>query len=313
MVDALGSVVGTSNKDNSVSRRYQYKPYGTRLTASGTGSDPRFQWVGAPGYRTTDRSHSSHYVRARHYAQDEGRWTTVDPLRRRSPSLKRYQYCRQNPIHRLDPSGLVDQITPVRNCGNYAPCPPSIVDTANSCCKRLPTPDDLGFAYCVHNCVEESWPGMGDWADAVIEGLSDYCRLPGSIVLNCPPNKGKPDIWPTDCLNPCSPSVLDNLTWSRPIFKCRSGKLWEDIGGDTEISTGSGEPCKPLACGGPCAISLCMDTPGWPGGYSTCETLFHEATHCLGLLHKKLNGSNGTDLVFVIGQCISSCLPVSLV
>lgn len=35
MVDALGPVVGTSNKDNTVNRRYQYKPYGTRLTASG--------------------------------------------------------------------------------------------------------------------------------------------------------------------------------------------------------------------------------------------------------------------------------------
>ncbi|MBI5706365.1 MAG: hypothetical protein HZC36_05185 [Armatimonadetes bacterium] len=107
MVDALGSVVGTSNKDNTVNRRYQYKPYGTRLSASGTGSDPRFQWVGSPGYRTTDRSHSSHYVRARHYSQEEGRWTTVDPLlpiRIITP----YIYGSGDPTNNVDHEGLCD-------------------------------------------------------------------------------------------------------------------------------------------------------------------------------------------------------------
>ena len=37
LVDPLGSVVGTSDKNASVSRRYRYKPYGAELSSSGTG------------------------------------------------------------------------------------------------------------------------------------------------------------------------------------------------------------------------------------------------------------------------------------
>ncbi|MBI5706359.1 MAG: hypothetical protein HZC36_05155 [Armatimonadetes bacterium] len=152
LVDALGSVVGTSNKDNTVNRRYQYKPYGARLSASGAGSDPRFQWVGVPGYRTTDRSHSTHYVRARHYSQEEGRWTTVDPL---WPDVYAYTYCDVRPTACIDPTGQ-DGIPPSpKNCSYYKElCDKGYILACNSYYACLNSGNSAA-ANCARQCLLE--------------------------------------------------------------------------------------------------------------------------------------------------------------
>lgn len=121
MVDALGSVVGTSNRDNTVSRRYQYKPYGTRLTASGSGADPRFQWVGTYGYRITSGLRTQ-YVRSRTLDIETSRWNSkdklVDVLRSIGPGnvnpglwaiiiSNTYGYVSANPATLIDPLGYV--------------------------------------------------------------------------------------------------------------------------------------------------------------------------------------------------------------
>ena len=108
MRDALGSVTGTTSPTNAtVQNSYRYKPYGEKLSKTGASTDPKFQWVGTVGYRQTAISHSASYVRARHYAKEEARWTTVDPI---WPTQKAFGYVNGKPIHSVDPSGHMPRI-----------------------------------------------------------------------------------------------------------------------------------------------------------------------------------------------------------
>ena len=51
LTDALGSVTATVTGAGVVENTYRYKPYGEQLAKTGTGSDPKFLWVGRWGYR----------------------------------------------------------------------------------------------------------------------------------------------------------------------------------------------------------------------------------------------------------------------
>ena len=100
--DALGSIAATINDGGSVVNKYTYKPYGELLSKTGVGEDPRFLWVGGTGYRTTGRRWAEKYVRRRHYGEQQGMWTTVDPL---WPEESAYGYVGGNPVNYVDPSG----------------------------------------------------------------------------------------------------------------------------------------------------------------------------------------------------------------
>ena len=50
--DALGSVTATVDESGAVVNTYRYKPYGSQLSKSGAGADPKFLWRGQAGYRT---------------------------------------------------------------------------------------------------------------------------------------------------------------------------------------------------------------------------------------------------------------------
>jgi len=76
LTDALDSVTSTVSAGASLVNLYTFAPYGSTIARSGSGSDPRFLWAGAKGYRSTTRKNSETYVRARHFGQPEGRWTT---------------------------------------------------------------------------------------------------------------------------------------------------------------------------------------------------------------------------------------------
>jgi len=109
LTDALGSVTSTVTPIGSVVNTYAFQPGGSTLAKTGSGSDPRFLWVGSHGYRTTSRVRSESYVRARHYGQGEGRWSSVDPL---WPRESAYGYADGSPASNPDASGLT--ITLVR-------------------------------------------------------------------------------------------------------------------------------------------------------------------------------------------------------
>ncbi|MDP2364612.1 MAG: RHS repeat-associated core domain-containing protein [Ignavibacteria bacterium] len=48
------------------------------------------------------------YFGARYYDSDLGRWLIVDPMASSRPGLTPYNYCQNNPLLRIDPSGMLD-------------------------------------------------------------------------------------------------------------------------------------------------------------------------------------------------------------
>ncbi|RYG99821.1 MAG: hypothetical protein EON58_02515 [Alphaproteobacteria bacterium] len=103
LTDALGSVTATVTASATVENTYRHKPYGERLTKTGTGVDPRFLWTGDTGSRTTGASHAEQYNRARHYGAKQANWTSVDPM---WPEELAYAYVDGNPTTWIDPSGM---------------------------------------------------------------------------------------------------------------------------------------------------------------------------------------------------------------
>jgi RHS repeat-associated protein len=104
LTDALGSVTALVDSTAAVLNTYRYKPYGSQLSKTGTASDPLFTWVGSQGYRQTGKSYSDVYVRARHYDNATGRWTTQDPFRYED-GWNPFAYAQNSAVLVTDPSG----------------------------------------------------------------------------------------------------------------------------------------------------------------------------------------------------------------
>ncbi|MDI9640045.1 hypothetical protein QM565_30515 [Geitlerinema splendidum] len=106
-LDALGSVVATTDNKGNVLNTYEYKPFsGEVLQKTGTAPDPRFMWNGSHGYRTTNlpqQQFLTHYVRARHYQGMTAALTSVDPLWPQEPA---YRYVGNMVTSAVDPSGM---------------------------------------------------------------------------------------------------------------------------------------------------------------------------------------------------------------
>jgi RHS repeat-associated protein len=149
LTDALGSVTSTLNQSAQAVNTYRYKPYGAQLAKTGIGTDPALRWVGSHGYRQTDKKYSDVYVRARHYDDQVGRWTTNDPMLLQDDT-NRYLYANASPILIIDPTGL-------QALGGLKP-PPSKYDGPACCrcwteCKQIKDPVKAAECFA-KNCVE---------------------------------------------------------------------------------------------------------------------------------------------------------------
>jgi RHS repeat-associated protein len=103
MTDSLGSVSGTVAASGLKINSYLYNPFGGVLSKSGPDPDPNFLWAGRYAYWQTGTLYSEKYVRARHYSNLTGSWTTIDPL---WPAQLAYAYVDGRVIYQIDPSGL---------------------------------------------------------------------------------------------------------------------------------------------------------------------------------------------------------------
>ncbi len=108
--DALGSVRGVVDANNSLLDTRLYAPYGESWGASGT-SQTGYGFTGEP----TD-DNGLVYLRARYYNPALGVFTGLDGFE----TNNRYQYVSSNPINSADPSGLLDWFTCKKDSGVYS-------------------------------------------------------------------------------------------------------------------------------------------------------------------------------------------------
>ena len=123
LTDSLGSVTAEVDQTGSTKTfEGRYKPYGGDL--SSTGSRGNFGWVGSWGYRGTELSASSHYIRARHFSSLSCNWTSIDQF---WPEEASYRYVDARATNVSDPSGMKPGL-PFHDGRNYG-C------TSTPCCE----------------------------------------------------------------------------------------------------------------------------------------------------------------------------------
>jgi RHS repeat-associated protein len=125
VTDQLGTPRMIFDKTGSLlnTKRHDYLPFGEELT-TGTGSRSSVQGYSVPDgirqkftQKERDTETGLDYFLARYYSSAHGRFTSTDPLlasgRVANPQTwNRYAYVLNNPLHFVDPSGLVEQADP---------------------------------------------------------------------------------------------------------------------------------------------------------------------------------------------------------
>jgi len=100
--DGLGSVIGTVDNHGVLLSTRKYDVYGGVRGSSGP-SGTRHKFVGKLGHPSDDET-GLIYMRARYYDPVTGRFESEDPS---GNGINWYVYCSNNPVNKIDPTGLV--------------------------------------------------------------------------------------------------------------------------------------------------------------------------------------------------------------
>jgi len=98
--DGLGSITGLSNTSGTIVQTYAYDSFGN-MTSTGSISQP-FTYTA----REYDSETGMYFYRARYYDPKVGRFVTKDPIGFKGGDYNLYGYVGNNPVNRVDPSGL---------------------------------------------------------------------------------------------------------------------------------------------------------------------------------------------------------------
>lgn len=151
--DGLGSTTNLTDGGGNTVATYSYDPFGA--IRSQTGSSPNYwQFTG----EQKDGDSNFYYLRARYYDTATGRFLSRDPLAGSTCSpltLNRYVYASNNPINKVDPSGL-------------SSIPPPFPSEKPGPCERPSPPPP-----CPPEEDDGSDCGWFDWACDIIEGVGD--------------------------------------------------------------------------------------------------------------------------------------------
>jgi RHS repeat-associated protein len=117
--DALGSTLALTDDTQQVTDTNAYSAFGEVTERTGSTGNP-FQYVGKWGYYRDDISGAS-LVRRRPYSAQAGMWLSVDQDHVNGQERHAYRYCRDAPIMRIDPRGLLS-LKPVHDSFSFAAC-----------------------------------------------------------------------------------------------------------------------------------------------------------------------------------------------
>jgi RHS repeat-associated protein len=174
--DALGSIIGLTDENGILKTTYAYEPFG-KVTITGEASDNPFQYTG----RENDGT-GLYYYRARYYDPQMQRFISADPIGL-AGGVNLYAYVGNNPVNRIDPSGLA-AIIPGWN-GNYKPgftkqtpgCDqPFSFLNPNACAKKCC--DEHDDCYTKYGCNASSWFGN-------VVGNPGACQLCNAKAIKC--------------------------------------------------------------------------------------------------------------------------------
>lgn len=120
-LDHLGSVRAVTDGNGNVLESRKYLPFGEQIASAGAAS--RMQFAGHE--RDDDGSAGPYgdvdYMHARYYSGVTGRFLSIDPVPGRvgsAQSWNRYAYVMNNPVSRVDPTGMADE-SPYSRVGNF--------------------------------------------------------------------------------------------------------------------------------------------------------------------------------------------------
>lgn len=108
--DAVGSVMTITGGDGSVENRYTFTPFGDEVFEVES-FDNTFEFNGALG--VMEDSNESHFMRARNYSDDLGRFLSEDPLWASGSPENLYDFASNDPVHFADPTGELAWFVPV--------------------------------------------------------------------------------------------------------------------------------------------------------------------------------------------------------
>ena len=108
-VELNRSVVAMTDLTGELVNHYDYDPFGNIFDTQEQVANP-YQYVGQWGVRRMSNFHAIHYMRARFYDSQHGRFLTVDPLGLGGKSENVYCYAYNNPIEIIDPKGTIPVI-----------------------------------------------------------------------------------------------------------------------------------------------------------------------------------------------------------
>jgi RHS repeat-associated protein len=103
--DGVGSTVAITDGSQNVVNAYAYTPDGMILGENEAFAQP-FKYVGKLGVMA--EANGLYYMRARYYNPAVGRFISEDPLGFGGGDVNLYVYAGNNPVVRVDPSGLFD-------------------------------------------------------------------------------------------------------------------------------------------------------------------------------------------------------------
>ena len=146
-LDHLNSTKAVTGQDGKREALYEYRSFGEELRKLGSGK-AKYTYGG----KELDSSTNLYYFNARYYDATIGRFINVDPIQ---DGLNWYVYCNNNPLNRVDPTGLKDPIDPIgflkRNADNILGLASSAVEiVGGGALLTNPVTAPLGAAMIIH-------------------------------------------------------------------------------------------------------------------------------------------------------------------
>ncbi|WP_297292870.1 RHS repeat-associated core domain-containing protein, partial [Oceanicoccus sp.] len=100
--NAIGNTIAITDQGQNMVNKYVYTPFGRLANEEEAFTQP-FKFVGRHGIMS--EPDGLHYMRARYYDAETGRFISEDPIGFAGGDLNLYAYVQNNPVMFIDPSG----------------------------------------------------------------------------------------------------------------------------------------------------------------------------------------------------------------